>query len=126
MRTSLISITLALVTTLTLIACGSASSGPEGVVETFLKSAKAGNFDKAVGLYAPEVLEQPGAKEKLTSFVKAGLSQHDGVGSYTVGTAEVSENSAQVPYTITYKDGSDDKGSMSVEKIDGKWYLSVN
>ena len=126
MRNFSVSVAAALLVSIMLTACGSGGGGPEGVVSNFFKLAKAGNFEKAVELYPPEATKQPGAREKLVAYLKAGLSEHEGIASYSVGTAEVTENSASVPYTLTFKDNSEDEGTMNVKKIEGKWYLSFN
>ncbi len=104
---------------------GGGGGGPEGVVKSFLKSAQAKNYSKAITCYSPSIAEEPGAKEKLTGYLKSSMEQKGGIASFSVGEASIDGEKARVSYTVTYKDGAQDESKINCVKENGKWYLSL-
>jgi len=110
-------------------ACTS-SNTPEGVVKEYLTEVQKGNYEKALRLYfnkGGQVTEE-NEKEMLQMFeekMKSSVEKKQGIASFEVGTAEMSEdgNSAIVPSTINYGDGTSKEDTNKTVKIDGKWYL---
>ena len=105
------------------------SNSPEGVTKAYLSAVQKGNYEKALDLYyskdqktdeeRQEILQMFGDKMKKT------FDEVQGIASYEVGAAEISEdgNKAVVPYTLNFGDGSSKESVMKVIKVDGKWYL---
>ena len=109
-------------------ACTS-SNTPEGVTKAYLSEIQKGNYEKALRLYFNKSERtQEDEKEILQMFeekMKSTMEKKQGITSFEVGVAEISEegNSAVVPYTINYGDGTNKEDKSKTVKIDGKWYL---
>ncbi len=110
-------------------ACTSANT-PEGVTKAYLTAVQKGNYEKALNLYYSKDAKHD--KENETDILqmfedkmKTSIEDKQGIASFEVGVAELSEdgNKAVVPYTVHYGDGSDKETVMKTVKVDGKWYL---
>ncbi len=105
--------------------CAGGGAGPEGAVNKFLGSLKSGNIESAVSHYSPEVLKEPGAKEKLTAVFKSSISTAGGIESYSIGESSVEGDDAKVTYTLNYKDGRSEENTINCVRVNGKWYLKL-
>lgn len=112
-------------------ACTS-SNTPEGVTKAYLSAVQKGDYEKDLNLYYSKDTETDDEKEAeiLQMFedkMKSSIEDKQGIASYEVGIAELSEdgNKAVVPYTVRYGNGTDKEASMKTIKADGKWYLDA-
>jgi hypothetical protein len=105
--------------------CGGGSSGPEGAVNKFLGSLKSGKIESAVSQYSPDILKEPGAKEKLTAVFKSSISEAGGIKSFSVDESSVDGDNAEVSYTLNYQDGRSEENTVNCVRVNGKWYLKL-
>ena len=110
-------------------ACTS-SNTPEGVTKSYLSALQKGNYEKALRLYfnKGEEFNEQQEQETLQMFedkMKSSVEDKGGISSYDIQAAEISEdgNSAIVPYTIHYGNGTSVDSKNKTIKVDGKWYL---
>jgi len=107
-------------------ACGKTAS-PEGAAEACLKSYVKGDYVAMMEQYyfKKEVTQEQ--REQYAALVeeKAGpqVEKKGGIKSYSVGEAAIAEDgqSAVVPYTIEYGNGTSETDNMDVVLVDGKW-----
>ena len=105
--------------------CAGGGAGPEGAVNKFLGSLKSGKIESAVSHYSPDILKEPGAKEKLTSVFKSTISTAGGIESYSIGESSVEGDDAKVTYTLNYKDGRSEENTINCVRVNGKWFLKL-
>ncbi len=105
--------------------CVGGDAGPKGAVNKFLESLKSGDIESAVSHYSPEVLGEPGAKEKLTAVFKSTISSAGGIESYSIDESMVEGDDAVVTYTLDYKDGRSEENTINCVRVNGKWYLKL-
>lgn len=105
--------------------CAGGSAGPDGAVKKFLGSLKNGNIESAVSYFSPEILKEPGAKEKLTAVFKSTTSTAGGIESFSIGESSVDGDDASVKYTLNYKDGRSEENTINCTRVKGKWYLKL-
>jgi hypothetical protein len=107
-----------------LAACGKTNT-PSATINGFLKEIKAENYEKAIEYFDPAILEQPGAKEKLTMLMKEGFSK-DPIVTYKILDEEIDGNEAKVLVAATLESGEKEEDHFDVVLVDGSWYLSMN
>lgn len=105
-------------------ACGKLSS-PSSTMKGFLGALKAEKYEKAVEHFEPAILEEPGAKEKLTSLLKQEFSK-DPLVKFKILDEEIAGDEAEVLVSLTQESGDEDEDSFDLVRVDGSWYLTMN
>lgn len=109
-----------------IVAC-SFGPGPASTVKTFIKAVAAGNVTEAVRL----INVPPGMEAKISFALTAaaGEAREKGeVVSIDILKEDVQGELAHVDYIVHQKNdkpGEQDKAHMDLQKIDGKWKISL-
>lgn len=110
-----------------LCACSS-SKTPEGVTEKAIKCVIAKDYKGYVDLMHFSKEKSDEDKQQIASLIKDKMSKEvenkEGIRDYTIGTPEITDDKAVVPYTLTYGNGETKEDSMKLVKTeDGKWMI---
>ncbi|MFI3261915.1 MAG: DUF4878 domain-containing protein [Rikenellaceae bacterium] len=116
------------------VSCSSQSS-PKDAAEKYAKCVQKGDFEGLVDLFymksTGDTAKDKEQKDQLVSMfnekAKPEIEKKGGIKSYTIGEETISEDgeSAKVKVTFEYGDGTTDDEKTNLEKVDGKWYLSM-
>ena len=108
----------------------STGSSPGDVVKKSYDLIKAKKYEAVTKLYVKkggQKLSKDEAKkvEGLFGMAASEMDKKDGYKSITIDNEKISEdgNSANVEYTIEYKNGDEDKQDSKLLKVDSKWFI---
>lgn len=110
-----------------LCSCASANT-PEGVAEKALKCLVSKDYKGYVDLLQFKKDINDEEKQQIVALVKDKMDKEmekkQGIKDYQIGTPDVTDDKAVVPYTITYGNGetSDDKMKL-VKTESGQWMI---
>ncbi|WP_298370390.1 DUF4878 domain-containing protein [uncultured Lutibacter sp.] len=113
--------------------CNSTSSNTPGMAVTSLyEKMKNNEFDKVAKMYVTKDGKQLSNDEtkKLEGMVGMGAKEFDkkgGLDKVTINEEKISEdgNSAQVDFTIHFKNGKTDNENVSLIKVNGNWVIKI-
>ena len=113
--------------------CNSTSSNTPGMAVTSLyEKMKNNEFDKVAKMYVTKDGKQLSNDEtkKLEGMVGMGAKEFDkkgGLDKVTIDEEKISEdgNSAQVDFTIHFKNGKTDNENVSLIKVNGNWVIKI-
>jgi hypothetical protein len=110
-----------------LCACGSANT-PEGVTEKALKCMISKDYQGYVDLMHFQKEKSSEDMQQIVALVKDKMDKEidkkEGIKDYKIGTPEVTDDKAVVPYTLTYGNGETKEDKMKLVKTeDGKWMI---
>lgn len=120
--------------TLGLLSCGGGAGGnsPSATVEKGMKAFWEKDYEKAVSFYAKKdgtkLTEEETAK--LIGMLPMAMQQNaekEGLKNIEFLEETISEdgNTAEVKYTVVYKNGEEETDDASLVKIDGEWYMLI-
>lgn len=123
----LLSFTAVCLFVVALCSCGSANT-PEGVAEKALKCIINKDYQGYVDLMTFKKEMNDEGKQQIAALVKDKMDKEmekkEGIKDYKLGTAEITENKALVPYTLTYGNGETKEDKMKLVKTEeGKWMI---
>ena len=108
----------------------SKGSSPGDVIKKSYDLIKAKKYEAVTKLYVKkggEKLSKDEAKkiEGLFGMAASEMDKKDGYKSITIESEDISEdgNSANVEYTIEYKNGDKDEQDSKLLKVNGKWFI---
>lgn len=114
---------------LAVVLCSCSGGGqPSSVAKAFFDAVDAGDSEKAISLFAPELREDETMSGKLGFIVGAGISEVEekgGVQSFEVLEENIGEDQATLNFKVTYGNGDEESDEMKCVKVDGKWYLTL-
>ncbi len=110
-----------------LCACGS-SNTPEGVTEKALKCMVSKDYKGYVDLMHFQKEKSAEDMQQIVALIKdkmdKELEKKEGIKDYKIGTPEITDDKAVVPYTLTYGNGETKEDKMKLIKTeDGKWMI---
>jgi hypothetical protein len=110
-----------------LCACGSANT-PEGVTEKALKCMISKDYQGYVDLMHFQKEKSSEDMQQIVALVKDKMDKEidkkEGIKDYKIGTPEITDDKAVVPYTLTYGNGETKEDKMKLVKTeDGKWMI---
>jgi len=126
--------TVLLVTTVlfSFSSCGSGTS-PSDTIKKAYELMKSKDFNKVTDLYVTrdgEKFSEEEAKKMEGLFGMAAKEEFDdkgGLKNIVIDKETITEdgNSANVKYTVNFKNGDSEKEDARLIKIDGKWFIKV-
>jgi uncharacterized protein YchJ len=113
-----------------LVGCGGDNSTPSAAAKKQLEAMKKNDTQAIVDCFAPSVLKETGAKEKLNGLVAMGVEEtkkKEGLASYEIIEEKINEagDKATVKSKLTYGNGKTSTEKTRLVKEDGKWYISL-
>ena len=112
---------------LMLCACG-AGNTPEGVTTKAVKCIIDKDYQGYVDMMFFQKEKSDEDKQQLVALVQDKMDKEmekkEGIKDFEVGKAEIAENTATVPYTLTYGNGEKQENNMKLIKTeDGEWKI---
>ena len=114
---------------LTLCSCSSADTNtPEGTVTKAIKCIIDKDYEGYINMMTFKKVKSDEDKAQLVALVKEKMDKEmeekQGIKDYEVGAAAIEENTAVVPYKITYGNGDTKEDKMKLTKTEGgKWLI---
>ena len=114
---------------LTLCSCSSADTNtPEGTVTKAIKCIIDKDYEGYINMMTFKKVKSDEDKAQLVALVKEKMDKEmeekQGIKDYEVGAAAIEENTAVVPYKITYVNGDTKEDKMTLTTTeDGKWLI---
>ena len=114
---------------LTLCSCSSADTNtPEGTVTKAIKCIIDKDYEGYINMMTFKKVKSDEDKAQLVALVKEKMDKEmeekQGIKDYEVGAAAIEENTAVVPYKITYGNVDTKEDKMKLTKTeDGKWLI---
>lgn len=114
---------------LAFVSCSSDNS-PEGVVKEFISYLQNEKYEKAIDLfYSEKGITEKDRQGYIEIFKKwsTQFKEMGGLEGIDITNVDMSEDgeSAKVEFLYKYGDGSTEKGSSKVVKVDGKWMIDA-
>jgi len=116
---------------LAIVLLAACSSKPESVVETFYKSAAAGNIEKATeqisfaGVDANEMVQAKGKIHMIIGEIKNQIDANDGLNKVEVIESNIDGDSAKAQVKLIFNNGKDNTDSYDLVHEDGKWKIKL-
>ncbi len=117
---------LLLLSLLAALLSGCAGSKPSTAARAFFEAMDAGDSEKAMAQFAPELTEDETMRSKLSFIINAGITEvekNEGLKSFQVLEENVEGDTATVQFKVAYNNGEEESDEMKLRKVDGKWYL---
>lgn len=117
---------LLLVFVLAALLSSCAGSKPSNPARAFFEAIDAGESEKAMAQFAPELTEDETMRSKLSFIINAGITEvaeRDGLKSFEVLEENVEGDSATIQFKVTYNNGEEESDEMKMKKVNGNWYL---
>lgn len=126
----LVSVLLLTVVLFCVSSCGN-SSAPSDTLKTAYDLMKSKDFEKVIKLYVNRDGEKFSEEEakKLEGFIgmsaKKEFDSKEGLKNIVIDEEIIEDDglSANIKYTVHFKNGDTDKEEVKLIKIDGKWYI---
>ena len=131
MKSRLFVVGIALCVSVFVVACG--SSGPAGTVKDYISYMEKGDMDSAMKLMSnkqvtKEMRETKEFKDKMKQAGEASskeIKSKGGVKSVNIKDEKITGDNAEVKFTITYGNGTEDKeNTAKLVKEDGEWKIA--
>lgn len=111
-----------------LSACGGSTNTPEGVTEKAIKCIADKDYKGYVELMHFNKEKSAEDMQQIVALIKdkmdKEMDQKKGVKDYKIGTPEITDDKAVVPYTLTYGNDETKEDKMKLVKTeDGKWMI---
>ena len=111
-----------------LSACGGSTNTPEGVTEKAIKWIADKDYKGYVELMHFNKEKSAEDMQQIVALIKdkmdKEMDQKKGIKDYKIGTPEITDDKAVVPYTLTYGNDETKEDKMKLVKTeDGKWMI---
>lgn len=112
---------------LALCSCGGPKT-PEEVTTKAIQCIVDKDYKGYIDMMAFKDIKTDEQKQQLVALVQdkmdKELTKKEGIKDFSVGTAEIKEDKATVPYTVTYGNGDTKDDKMKLVKTeDGNWMI---
>ncbi|OUN73742.1 DUF4878 domain-containing protein [Barnesiella sp. An55] len=126
---------LSLMAIVSLLIASCSNDSPGSALKHYMEAMFNKNFEEAFNGYAikdgnPSELPEPIKKslfDSMESAIEEITDQHGAIKSIEIISEEISEDgtTAEVEYKQVFEDGTEDEGTQTMVKKDGKWLIDV-